>query len=340
MAKAKVIKAKKKIDWSKYKIYFQSLFKNDAVKEIGLTKSIYIGAIVAIISVLISVIPLVVAVQNTNGSDFVSGTTAYNFDQGFYSFLEDAKEKGYDITFNHENNTASLVGAEVSATNNYLVYEHTYEAKDNHEAARVDFQVYFVPKETDFQTAFNTISAIGVNSLNGRDASYMVFGYDKFAAATYKYGNYSYVGGVSGDYASVSESTKSVCQFYVANKSTTLENISATLDNLKPFLDETYRIGKKNMVFAQFGIGCALNSGIIIIMGGVLWLLTRGKRNPNRGIKFTQTLNMALWATLTPAVLALIAGFIIKGYEIMMFVVIFGFRIMWLSMKQLPSYQQ
>lgn len=343
MSKAKVIKPTKKVDWSKLKIYFRALFKNDAVKEIGLTKSIYIGAIAAILSVIISVVPLVVHTSQTNGSDFLNGSAVYNFDEAFYDFLLDAKENKYEIRFNHQDKTATLEGKTTEPTNNYLLYSHTYKASDGHDISRVDFQAYYVPNTIDFQTAFNSISTEITNqTIQARDASYVIFGYEGFAAALYKYGTSKFVNGVSGNYRSVSEEYSKLSDFLITNQPTYISNLSATLDKFKPFLDQCYKEGKRQMVLVQFGLGVALNSAITLLMGFVLWLLTRGKNNPNRGTKLSQTMNMAFWSTITPALIALIVGFILhnSAYDLMIYIICFGFRAMWLSMKQLPSYQE
>lgn len=342
MSQAKTVKPKKKFDFEKLRIYFRALFKNDAVKEIGMTKSIYIGAIAALLAVAVSIIPLVVHTAGQKGSDFLSASTVYNFDEGFYAFLKDAKDKGCDITFNHNDHTASLNGATTDPAKNYLLYEHIYESKDGHDVKRKDMQVYFVPKGVDFNTAFTTIGAENTNSTNGRDTSYIIFGYEAFAAATYKYGTYKFVSGVSGNYKAVSEKYNKVSDFYITSEPTYIANVNASVEKFKPFLDETYKQGKTQLTMMQAGIGYALNGGITLLMGFILWLLTRGKNNPNRSVKLSQTMNMAFWATITPALISLLLGFILHNasYDLMIYVVCFGFRSMWLSMKQMPSYQQ
>ena len=67
--------------------------------------------------------------------------------------------------------------------------------------------------------------------------------------------------------------------------------------------------------------------------------MTRGKSNPNRSIKFYQCLLIAFYAALTPALITLILGFVISSMAIMVYVMVFGFRVMWMTMRSLrPQY--
>jgi hypothetical protein len=76
-------------------------------------------------------------------------------------------------------------------------------------------------------------------------------------------------------------------------------------------------------------------------MGLMMFLLTRGKRNPNRNLNFWITTKIAAWICFTPAVLAMIVGFVWSAAAGIGFIVLMGLRTMWLSMRQLsPAMQQ
>ena len=87
--------------------------------------------------------------------------------------------------------------------------------------------------------------------------------------------------------------------------------------------------------FLFFGIYIAL----LIILGLLMFLLTRGKNNMFNYLKFMDTQKMAWWAALSPGILAMIFGFIFPRFAQMAFIVLIGLRAMWISMKQLrPQY--
>ncbi len=331
----KVEKQKNKFDWSKIYQYIRCLWSNEAVLNTGLKTKWYIAVIIGLLSIIFSVIPLTVHSATSSGSKFVDTTYIYNYDEGFYSFLEDANSKGYTINFDKANASSKLTGTTTSSTNNYLLYEHSDTALDKHTTSKVDFQVYYFPEGVDFSTTQATINALGANSTSGRDVSYIIFGTKYFASALYKPGSYTSVGGVNGDYANLTSEFTSLNSFLVTNKTTRNDNATASLALLKTFMNEVYLNNRVLYTWMQVGVILAVNSSITLLMGLVLFLMTRGKNNPNNYIKFQQCFNMGYLAAMAPALLGLILGFIFSGYEIMLYVIIYGFRIMWLSMKAL-----
>ncbi len=333
--KAKIIKPKKKFGWANIVNYLRCLWDNQTATQFGLHKKWYIAVIVAVVSVIVSLIPITVSAATSKGSSFLSSSAVYNYDEGLYSFLEDAKEKGYDITF--KNGESTLTGATTESSNNYLLYEHKITKSDG--AKFVDFQVYYLDttllSDEYVNTFLNTVSSTKVNATDGRDASFVIFTTKSFTTRLYKPGAYNAAGGIYGDYANLSANHTKLSDLLVTKESTRLANVSSTLTNYKGLVDEIYITTRKSVTLTQTGIIAAVNSGIVLLMGLVIFLLTRGKNNPNRGIKFQQCFNIAYWCTATPALLALILGFWLSQYQVMLFVMTFGFRIMWLSMKTL-----
>ena len=77
-----------------------------------------------------------------------------------------------------------------------------------------------------------------------------------------------------------------------------------------------------------------VNAGISIFMGFMLWVLTRGKNNL-RWFGIWETQKIVGWTTVTPAILTTGLGFLISSFSQVMFPLLLGVRIMWLSMKLL-----
>lgn len=330
---AKILKPKRRFEWSKVWYYIRSLWSNQVATECGLNKKWYVGVIIAIFSIALSLIPTAVHTATSNGSSFLSTTSVYNYDEGFYSFLEDAKKNNYNIAFDRNSGMANLNGTSTLASNNYLLFEH--KNQNNSGVTSIDFQVYYIKDAANFSDAATAISSMKVNADDGRDASYIIFGSKTFMTRLYKPGSYTAVGGVYGDYLNLDSNMQSLTSFYVTENTNRLENSTASLTKFRTFIDESYINNRKTLALTQTGIVAAVNVGITLLMGLVLFLMTRGKSNPNRGIKFQQCFSIGYWTSLAPAILALILGFMFTGYEIMLYVVIYGFRVMWLSMKTL-----
>lgn len=116
------------------------------------------------------------------------------------------------------------------------------------------------------------------------------------------------------------------------------QNLNETVEKTAVFLQEGFNETKLNNAAIQLAIYLAINAGIVILMGFVLWLMTRGKNNPFRCYKFIETLKISTWTAFTPALLSMVLGFVLGSSNSMagfMFIMLFGIRSMWLAMKNL-----
>lgn len=114
--------------------------------------------------------------------------------------------------------------------------------------------------------------------------------------------------------------------------------LTETVDDTAIFLNEAFNEIKLQNAGIQLAIYLAINAGIVLLMGFVLWLMTRGKNNPFRCYKIWETMKIATWTAFTPALLSMILGFLIGSSNPLagfMFVLVFGIRSMWLAMKNL-----
>lgn len=109
--------------------------------------------------------------------------------------------------------------------------------------------------------------------------------------------------------------------------------------NWKTVLDESYLQQKGTTFVASPFIYLGIYLGLVIFMGLMIFLLTRGKKNVFRYLSFLTCEKIAAWASLSPAVIGLILGFIFPSQAILFFIMVLGIRIMWLSMKQLRPQQ-
>lgn len=101
------------------------------------------------------------------------------------------------------------------------------------------------------------------------------------------------------------------------------------------FLDRAYSYTRMTTALSMLALLSGLFAIIILIFGFTLWLMTRGKRNPNRDIRVHETMKISCFASLTPALLSLIFGFIIPSFSSFLFIGLNSIRLMWLSMKSL-----
>ena len=115
----------------------------------------------------------------------------------------------------------------------------------------------------------------------------------------------------------------------------------ATYNVWKGIFNETYLKYKNDAKWKTTLIYFGVYAGLIFFLGLMVFLLTRGKNNPFRVLNFWICQKIAYFLSFTPAVLALIVGFIFSTNMIgqMAFIMLLSLRVMWASMRQLrPVY--
>lgn len=100
----------------------------------------------------------------------------------------------------------------------------------------------------------------------------------------------------------------------------------------KKVINDSYNDAKKASAWGWTGIMAGTYAGLILVFGFVLFLLTRGKKNPYRVYTLWDTQKIAYWSAVAPAILSLL-GFITASYSFFFFIVLYGLRIMWMTMK-------
>ena len=117
--------------------------------------------------------------------------------------------------------------------------------------------------------------------------------------------------------------------------------VSGVLTNWKNVFNDSYKTQKVKSFWFSSGLYYGIYLVLGAFMGLMMFLLTRGKNNPNRNYTFWLTFKISCWCILTPAVLAMILGFIWSQAAGLGYIVLIGLRTMWLSMRQLnPAAQQ
>lgn len=341
--KANVVKQKKNFPWGKIFYYLKTLISNERVVDVGFHTKWYWSILVIIISIGLSIIPLAVNTASQRGSNYLQYSTQSNvyWDEPFRYGLQKFVEEGTaDITFNTETNKASITGTfegnavytyrrtinDGSATTSKLTLEICYASEDSYAATLENLRSYDIDG-------------------NARSSSFILFGETTFVSYAYSTGTTT-SSSISGNYRNMRQlvgegtttiSLKSFLSQVDTGSSVTSDSI---FNNYKTLVDNFYIDNCNYLTGVYIGIIIAVNVAVVLIMWLVFFIMTRGKNNPLKPWKFYHFFGVASWASITPALLSLILGFMMVGYEIILFVLIYGFRAMWLSMRQLRSVVQ
>jgi len=115
--------------------------------------------------------------------------------------------------------------------------------------------------------------------------------------------------------------------------------ISGVYSNFKVVLNKSYETVKVFNVWATTGIYAGIFFGLTLLMGFIIWILTRGKNNPNNYFSVWLCYKIQARLGLAPALIAMIVGFFFSQSPVI-FIAVIGLRVMWMSMKDLRPMPQ
>ena len=337
---------------------FKSIISNQAAIDGAKEAPLFIAIIFLLLSIILPLIPILVTTSSYYGSSFVANYS-YSADQGLAYTTNDLKTKGFEFKVLGGNLTFYKDGQEFDTTNQELVSYHTL--KDGNEKTYYNFMFYITNLTgQDLVDYVSTISAKQFESgtIMPRTAdpidieryerdnvtfytpSFIILAKETMGMQLFKFNSTTAAAASYGglDWSHTADGDLLVRTSDVSKKAETTTEIEAIFDNWRGVLNEVYENQKVKTVWTQVGIFAGVYAGLILFMGLMLFLLTRGKNNPySKVITFFVSQKIAWWASFTPAVLGMILAFIMPGNVIgqMGFIVLVSIRIMWLSMRQL-----
>lgn len=108
-----------------------------------------------------------------------------------------------------------------------------------------------------------------------------------------------------------------------------------TWSNWKLFYKTFYNNTRLTNTWQSTLLILGIDAALLLFMGLMIWILTRGKNNPFRIYTFWESQKISYWTTITPALLTCGLSFLIPSFSQVFFALFLGVRVMWLSMRTL-----
>lgn len=356
---------------------FKSLISNNAVTDSAKNTPWWLALILGLVAAFLPVIPITVNNANSYGASFLAKYTQ-NIETSLtstcLSLKDDAKLKveGGQLSYYKKVGENFEKQTDVSSESDILLY--SYEATRDG-VTQIDFQLFYTTASTSSKAEVN-VNSLVKNYIEASDysyavgtttrkkdlteeeqadktyytPSYIVLGKTCLYSVLKKYDsttNYNYTA-YTGNWNHTAEGTDLIADSLKVYDdegvaiTANMENpayLKGVLNNWKGYFNESYLTQKDYNVKFSLLVYYGIYLLMILFMAFMMFLLTRGKKNMFNYLKFGMCLKMAAWASVSPAILSLILGFIISSYAMMFFIILIGIRIMWMSMKQLrPQY--
>lgn len=346
---------------------FKGIISNQACIENGKEAPWWLAILFLLVSILIPLIPNFVSLNNAYGASFVSNAT-YGLDTGLARASIQLKKDGK--TLNVENgllsysDTASedpIYSYTDANTNRYtfLMYFSDYQGSElQNFVNKIVNQKFILNKDADGKTIAGSTTIYNPElDPDKKEATYtpsfVILSPSTLVAATYKadtttrvantFGGLDWNNTPNGDLLErITSAIKDENGNVIDINTIDLEHLPTQVTSQafgvwKNIFNETFLNQKNTNKWNTTLIYLGVYTGLTFFLGLMLFLLTRSKTNPFRTLNFWVTQKIAYFLALTPAILALILGFVMAGNIIgqMAFVLLLSLRVMWASMKQL-----
>ena len=352
---------------------FGCLVNNSAALRGAKNGPLWLTIVMFFLSILLPVLPLFISAANTNGSAFIN-SKSYGLERYITKVATDLKDDGYTFDINDKHEMQINIAGTSIPYGDYVSKNPVDENKVlgatplatyiDTVTGQYDLRVYVSNESGSSKLAKNLNEYIAdkaykVETVEERNAetdpentkyyrsSYMIVFKDNVFVVIY-YGDKAVAGSMGGNFSTFKADeylsrlleVKDKEGNVVAPSMASAEYCDGVLKNFKKFLNKTYDAIKWRNTFATSGIYLAIFTGLSLFMGLLMWIMTRGKRNPNNYFSIWLCMKLEARLGLAPGLITFIIGLFLTQYASMIFILTMGLRVMWISMKELRPVQQ
>ena len=339
---------------------FGSLISNDLAIDGAKNSPWWIGVILFILGTFIPIIPIMVTASKNYGASFAS-SYVYGYDQALVSCGLKLKADSYSFSVNENNELVGKKGEDVLQNtwfdNADLTPIEFYDSTIDGVTTRT-LNLYYTDRpwsnksgnsiQDMIKTLDKTYYGIGTNEIYDAEkhtlgsyvASYLILSKNGSYSKIYKYNTTTAASvtytGMDWKHAQFAE----LVEYTIA-----VDNLEANVQDIryvngsfakwKEVFNRGYLSQKLKTFWLTSGLYYGINVGLGLFLGLMMWLLTRGKRNPNRNLNIWTTVKISWWIDVAPGILGMILGFVWPAAAGIGYIVLMGLRAMWLSMRQL-----
>ena len=343
--------------------FFFGLFSNDHAIEGSKSNPWWVCLIIGLFAAILPVLPITVSNSKAKGDDFLKNYT-YRFDRNIATLSVNMSNDGKEFKINEEHlleyyvNDVKTELDDTADKNPVGIYKSNRDGVEQYE-----LMIYYTarPKKalSDYIKNIDaTVYKVGTTEVVASDSedskyapSYIVLAKEGIYTRinqedSTNVGNGTYTA-YAADWKEFKAGHELLKNVMPKNEGTKTPKSAVEVDlkdqaqrteifnNWKEIYRKSFISQRNYNVLMSSLVFLGVYIILIFIMGLLVFLLTRGKTNMFNYLKFMDCQKMVWWAALAPALLALIFGFIFSNFAQMIFIILIGLRVMWMSMKQL-----
>ena len=337
-----------------FKYVLKSLFNNAVIIE-GRKRKWIESFILFIIAMIIALIPSTVSGATIKGSAIINANSN-GVDEGLRYFSETMHNKNMSLKIKAENKTKIITiiengeekwGDDPYCFNNrdedkYFFYERFDREynDDGYVDKKIERLRVYLSIDLDAKAVGEKIKNIQSQETSETNpvSSFLIIGKTNsylclYSKSVEKWSNPTAARYITYDRFDDGQEVMTSPSYYSIKE--TENHKKEYLEKWGNFINVGYTSTKISSVFSQMGIFAAINVLVSLFMTLMIFIVTRGKRNPYRDYKFVEAMKIVGIASLAPSIISAIVGFILPAYSSMLFMILLGIRIMWLTSKNL-----
>lgn len=308
-----------------------------------------------VFALLLPIIPIFAQQVSTNGSSFLN-SYSYNLDRTVTAMaidLKNTRNVEFSISEDHllsvSENGSPVNFANYGSENIYASYldssSKQYELTLYLSTAENDKQKEnFIAEVNNIHYAWNSTTRMD-EATDAYRPNFIVLFKDGIYVCVYKYNTTTIVANsYLGDFKKVEANDKCLeTLLTVDGVAQNMYDNNYTLgvyNNFKKALDKSY----ETLKIKNTGLTCLIYFGIFfgasLLMALLMFLLTRGKNNPNNYFSFWLCLKIQARLSFCPGLLTMVIGFFLTSQIPLIMIMLLGLRVMWISMKELRPIAQ
>ena len=336
------------------KFIFSSLFSNEKIINESKKQPWWLAIVLILFSCIIALIPNFVSVMTVQGSNVITSNTNSGIDYSLKQFsVEYLSKEENKLYVENEKLILANTASKTSIDDYYLLDE----VKHNETISLAVYYVDFTEQESAQYKTFNeklskvitkikasrpitdtTESNLYSSLILGKETVFLML-CNKDAKCSYKAnadGSFTIsnetgiLNNMSGNYVGINKDVADLNSYYSGN--TESEKVNNAYNQWKAFFDKAYESPRNSLAWKYVGIYFGMDIATALVMGLMLFLLSKTKASLIK-YRFLEALKMVFFAAVSPALIALILGFMVPSFQSMAFLMCYILRITWLGMK-------
>ena len=291
-----------------FKLILKSLISNNACVEGGHKKRWYFAVIMFFLAMVFAILPLFVQTMKTHGDDAFE-TNTYGLDQAALRFNDKLDEQGLKIYVKTSGGSEKFISCE-TATGEPTVISYSHEVPVKNEDGTFSNVVDF---KFDYKAEYNVDEFNAYTEANAKTSFVLIYS-DRMVVYLVNVNTKEPIKSIACLNAPKYLDEGTSINALLSTNEDSGAKLNETFNNWKLFIRNAYNHARLTIVWQTCLIFGGINIFVTLLMGFLIWILTRGKNNPNRLFNLWETQKMSWWSTISPAILALGLGFLLKNF--------------------------